>query len=525
MIEPREESLLKALIENAIDGVIMIDSMGIIKQLNSAALKLFGYERDELIDRNVNKLMASPHSEKHDEYIKRYTETGVKHIIGIGREVEGLKKDGSLFPFDLAISELKHNDEHWFVGFIHDLTVIKESERRLKNYASSLENHVKKRTEELHSSNQRLHEEIEQRKKVEEALLESQELYKAIARNFPNGTINVIDTDFNYLFVDGKGLRDRGLDKTALIGTSYLDTIEIAFQTEVQEDLDLVLKGDYRVFEIRHGESYFILRAVPLHDKSGAVSEILLVETNITSQKNAEEEIYRTLKKEKELNELKSRFVSMASHEFRTPLSTILSSATLIEKYEDTLEHVKRLKHVDRIKSNVNNLNMILEDFISLEKLNDGILQTKKGPVRLVPFIREITDEMEGNLKTGQKFKLNIEDENIELVTDGHVLKNVMNNLISNASKYSDTGKDITISISNHHSQVQIGVKDQGIGIPVSESHQIFSRFFRASNAGNISGTGLGLHIVKKYIELLGARINFESVLGEGTTFIVLFEK
>ncbi len=228
------------------------------------------------------------------------------------------------------------------------------------------------------------------------------------------------------------------------------------------------------------------------------------------------------LSKEKELGDLKSRFVSMASHEFRTPLSTILSSASLLAKYTETAEQEKRDKHIDRIKSSVNNLTDILNEFLSIGKIEDGKIQVRYNQFNVKQLIENICAEMRSIAKPGQQFNYShVGEELIEL--DDSLLRNVIINLLSNAIKF--TGDE---GIVNIHSVVtkdkfNLSVKDNGIGISQEDQQHLFERFFRASNVTNIQGTGLGLHIVGKYVELMEGTISFESQLESGTSFTISF--
>lgn len=234
----------------------------------------------------------------------------------------------------------------------------------------------------------------------------------------------------------------------------------------------------------------------------------------------SKQEVMQALERERELNELKSRFVTTASHEFRTPLGTILSSVSLISRYTNSDEQSKREKHIDRIKSAVNNLTEILNDFLSLEKLEEGVIRNNLEPMHLEKFMKDIIDEMRALLKSGQKIKYQ-HIGNFEIALDCQLLKNVMLNLISNAIKYSPEDKEILVKSEITNEEIKIDVIDQGIGIPDEDKPHLFQRFFRANNAGNIQGTGLGLNIVKKYIELMDGKIYFESEFGKGTTFTV----
>ncbi|HRF99568.1 MAG TPA: PAS domain-containing sensor histidine kinase [Bacteroidia bacterium] len=234
----------------------------------------------------------------------------------------------------------------------------------------------------------------------------------------------------------------------------------------------------------------------------------------------SKDELSAALEKEKELNDMKSRFVTMASHEFRTPLSTILSSASLIGKYKNTEEEDKRHKHVDRIKSAVTNMTLILNDFLSAGKLEEGKITVNLVKIDIPAYINESLNELSNFLKPGQVVNYSHQGDNV-FVCDRQFLKNIIINLVSNASKFSPENKPIDITTKNSKNELQLTVKDHGMGIPVDEQKNLFERFFRAKNASNIQGTGLGLNIVSKYIEVLNGTITFESELNIGTTFYI----
>ena len=391
---------LKAIIDTAIDGIITIDTSGIIETLNKAAASIFQYTQDEVIGQNIKMLMPEPDRSRHDEYLQRYLDTKNPKIIGIGREVVGKKKDGTTFPFRLAVSEVILNDRLIFTGVIHDLTDVSEANELLKKANQQLERKVEERTDELER------------------------------------TVNTVLTTNKKL-------------------------------------------------EIR------------------------------------ERELEEALVKEKDLSDLKSRFVSMASHEFRTPLSTIMSSASLISKYPESTQNSNRLKHVDRIKSAVSNLTGILNDFLSLSKLEEGKVEFVAENVSMTELCQVVNDELEGLLKSGQRMEHHSVGQSHTLVTDKRILKNVLFNIISNAIKYSKEGDLIGCRVEYQQHQISISITDSGIGIPMNEQKHLFDRFFRASNAEAIQGTGLGLHIVKQYVALLNGEVTFKSIQGEGTTFTV----
>lgn len=228
-------------------------------------------------------------------------------------------------------------------------------------------------------------------------------------------------------------------------------------------------------------------------------------------------ELSEALDKEKQLNEIKSRFVSMASHEFRTPLSTVLSSASLLSKYKTGEEQDKREKHIAKIKGSVKHLNDLLEDFLSLGKLDEGKVGTVTGEFNIHEIIHEIIDEMKGIIKKDQRILYNYAGKEI-VDSDKKLVKNILINLISNAIKFSDESTSIQITSNVNDDSIVISVQDQGIGISEEDQEHLFSSFFRGKNAMNIQGTGLGLHIVKQYLDLLGGSVILKSALQQGTT-------
>jgi signal transduction histidine kinase len=210
----------------------------------------------------------------------------------------------------------------------------------------------------------------------------------------------------------------------------------------------------------------------------------------------------------------------MASHEFRTPLSTILSSVSLIDKYKSEKEDEKRHKHVERIKSAVTNMTLILNDFLSAGKLEEGKVTNNPVLTNISDMVKEISGELSNLLKPGQKIQYTHAGKE-EIVIDKQFFRNIIINLLSNAIKFSSENKPIVIATKVNEVQLHIMVQDRGIGIPNDEKSNLFERFFRAKNASNIQGTGLGLNIVSKYVEELKGNITFETELNVGTTFYI----
>lgn len=389
--------LLYAIIDTAIDGIITIDKRGRIESMNPSARKIFGYTEEELKGENISVLMPDPDQSRHDGYLSHYHNTGEKKIIGKGREVRGLRKDGSQFPFRLAVSEVQYEDRVIYAGFIHDLSKEKEAEENLKKYTFELEELVENRT-----------------KTLKQMLCELEE---------------------------------------------------------------------------------------------------------------AKEEANNSLEKEKELSRMKSRFVSMASHEFRTPLSSMQLSVVLIEKYLQISDDEQILKHLHKVKHSITGLNSILNDFLSLEKLDSGIVEAQYESFDILQFCEEIAEEMQLISKEEQIIIYQHSGSEKIVRLDQNLLRNCLINLISNAIKYSGEHTLIEFFSEVNEEQYVFSIKDNGLGIPEEDQPFLFQPFFRAHNTGNIPGTGLGLNIVLRYVNLMNGNIKYESRSGEGTLFTLSFQK
>ncbi len=247
----------------------------------------------------------------------------------------------------------------------------------------------------------------------------------------------------------------------------------------------------------------------------------LILEEAIEELEKTKIDLRNALEKEKDLNELKSRFVSMASHEFRTPLTAIISSLSLVTKYGEQNDKDNQMRHVSRIKKSVNNLTDILNDFLSVSKLEEGKLENLPETINLKNVISDILSEMQFMVIEGQKLEYKHNGKE-EAIVDKKLLKNILFNLISNAIKFSPDGGIIEVSSHVHSSTIKVSVKDSGIGISKEDQKHLFERFFRGHNATHIQGTGLGLNIVTKYTELMNGSIDFESKENKGTTFTII---
>ena len=227
-------------------------------------------------------------------------------------------------------------------------------------------------------------------------------------------------------------------------------------------------------------------------------------------------ELENALQKEIELGDLKTRFVSMASHEFRTPLTSILSSAALIEKYTEESQQPKREHHIQRIKSSVSHLTEILEEFLSVGKLEAGKVEVRPEDFGIAEFFEDLISAMSGMKKPGQEIELTISDPKARFSTDTSMLRKILLNGLSNAIKFSQ--KNVFLQVQLRANELEISIQDQGIGISEQDQKHLFERFFRGGNANIIPGTGLGLHIMDRYVRLIGGQLTLNSLLDQGTT-------
>ncbi len=233
----------------------------------------------------------------------------------------------------------------------------------------------------------------------------------------------------------------------------------------------------------------------------------------------AENQIKDALKKEKELNELKTKFLSLVSHEFKTPLSGILTSTILLGKYKLAEQQEKRDKHLVTITSKVHYLNNILNDFLSVEKLETGKINYKFHTFKLSKVVDEVIYNANMLLKEGQRIKYPEGVGEISLTQDEKTIELALSNLVNNAIKYSPENTEIDISVKQDEKYTTFKIKDNGIGIPKADQKNIFNRYFRAENALLTQGTGIGLNIIKSHLQNLGGTVTFESKENIGSTF------
>ena len=353
-------------------------------------------------------------------------------------------------------------------------------------------------------------------------------LFLQLLNNYPEGSISIIDKNFHVIYTGGELYQQLQKDPQSWSGENILSMFPSTLQKKIQSELSQVFLGkmvsDLELRDCCFAEHSYTMDAFPLVEDDKSVIRAGIIIRNITRLKQAEEGFRMALEKEKELGELKSRFVSMASHEFRTPLSTILTSAYLLSKYITTEEQSKRDKHLERIISSVNTLTDILNDFLSLGKMEEGKIFARPVSFNVRELITGIVNEMAPIEKKGQTIQYQHKGEEMVMLDKG-LLKQIVLNLLSNAIKFSSDETQIEVETIHHADALELKVKDYGMGISKGDQKHLFERFFRGANAMNIQGTGLGLHIVARYAELLNGNVICKSELEKGSEFIVTLQQ
>ena len=308
---------------------------------------------------------------------------------------------------------------------------------------------------------------------------------------------------------------EAGLNPFEVNGEQYVMSLVI--------DISIRKETQHQISELNNElEGKIEIRTKELQESVEKLQRVnLSLEQEIKRRKEAENKMKNALQKEIELNELKTKFLSLVSHEFKTPLSGILTSVVLAGKYIREDQQEKREKHFNTIKNKVHYLDNILNDFLSIERLESGKVNYKYTSFDLSKLVNEVVYNANVTLKSGQEIEYPQNLENITLIQDEKILELVLSNLLGNAIKYSPENTLIKFDIKLQENKINFIVRDQGIGIPQKDQKHIFERYFRAENALLNQGTGIGLNIAKVHLENLGGSINFTSKENKGTIFTV----
>ena len=389
----------------------------------------------------------------------------------------------------------------------------------------SLKKRVQERTRELLQTNKELEREITERQQTDAALRESEERYRDLFEN-ASDLIQSVAPNGHFLYVNRAWKETLDYSEDEISHLKIFDIIHPDNIDRCQEIFRQIMSGKQiseieTAFVTKQGEKIWVAGSINckfLNNKPIATRGIF---HNITERKLAEAEISYALEKEKQLVELKSRFITTASHEFRTPLTTILMSAKLLEQFGDRASEEKKRLYLDRIQIATKQMTQLLDDVLLIGKAEAGKLEFNPAPLLLEKFCSDLVEEIQMSASSKHSIIFTSQAQQTTANVDEKLLRYILSNLLSNAIKYSPKGGDIDFRLSIEAGKATFYIRDRGIGIPAQDTEQLFHSFHRGSNVENISGTGLGMSIVKQCIDLHGGEISVTSEVGIGTTFVV----
>ena len=467
---------LRAILQTVIDGIITINNKGIIQTVNPAASRIFGYTEQEMLGQNVKMLMPVEYATEHDKYINNYLETGDNKVIGIGREVIGQRKDGSVFPLELAVSEMTVDGQLMFTGIVRDISERKETENNLRNSEARIR-----------------------------AIVDT--VIDGIVTINSQGLIQTFNPAAQKIF--GYTTEEvTGRNVSMLMPQPYADAHDTYMNNYLTTGNKKIIGIGREVTGLRKDGSTFPMEL--------AVSEMMVDDQRMFTG------IVRDITERKRLDKMKNEFISTVSHELRTPLTSIRGALNLVlGKAGDSLSG-KPKRMLEMAERNSERLTLLINDILDLEKIQSGQLVFNFKPLDLVALTKRALDENEGYARTHSvKLVMNCELEQAPVYADENRLLQVYANLISNAIKYSPTDGTVEVILNEHDNCYRVTVKDHGSGIPEEFRNRIFQRFAQAdsSDTREKGGTGLGLSITKAIVERHEGNIGYETKTGKGTQF------
>ena len=481
------EKMSRAIIDNAVDAVITINELGAISLFSPAAVKLFGYSEDEVLGKNVKILMPEPYQSEHDAYLKHHKDTGEKRIIGIGREVTGLRKDGSTFPMNLSVGKTQVNNKTIYVGTVTNLTELKEKEQELHNFSDRLDMATRA------------------------------------------GKIGIWDYDVinRTLAWDDRMFEIYGIIRQPSVDPyeTWRNTMDADDLIRVEAELTAAIKGGKYFdseFRIRwpNGEYRYIqASAVVLFDDRGYGQRMIGVNLDVTESKRSEKAMLLAKQVAEEANRQKSAFLNIMSHELRTPLTVILGYLPLLKNKEKMLPAESINQVAEDMDLSGQHLLAMINDLLDISKIEAGQLDLFVEKIQSAPLIEEMVRKF-ANQAQQKGIELLIANEDFSFQVDVRRLRQILINLIGNALKFTTHGS-IQIAAKRDKKIVTFSITDTGMGIPESELPFVFDTFRQVddSSTRNVGGSGLGLAITKRLVELHGGVIWVDSIVGSGTTF------
>ena len=523
-----EELLIQQLaaIEASIDGIAILDTEQRYTYLNQAYAQLFGFQ-------GVNDLLGKSWRELYEPSEVQRFESEIFPIFlqqGYWRgEAIGRKQDGTYLPQEVALTRLSNGG---LTCICRDITERKAFEAELQRSHNELEFRVQERTEALRETNLYLKEQIVLRETLaqelaqsEQALRQSQAQLQAFFNNAET-MISIKDRVGRYLVVNQKFLNAYGLSEEKVIGYTAQELFspqQVALI--ISTDTHVLTTGNSIEFETvitHHDHRYtYLTIKFPLLNTDGSFYGVGCISTDITARKHAENQMMKTLEREKDLSNLKTRFITDTSHEFRTPLTTILGSTELLERAYQTGATEKQKKHCDRIKVAVKHMTQLLDDILIISQAEAGKISFDPILINLTTFCQSIIDDLAIASGHETTIQFTYPEEACLSHIDEKIFRQILENILINAVKYSPSNSTILCNLSRDQDDIILQIQDNGIGIPQDDLPHLFEPFYRASNVGIIPGTGLGLSIVQKAIALHHGTITVTSQANLGSTFTI----
>ena len=397
--------------------------------------------------------------------------------------------------------------------YLVDITDRKRAESELQALHDKLEVQVQERTTQVLATTERL-------KAEQKALQASYATNRALLNAMPDPMFR-ISGDGQFVNYSEPKQHTLPFAAAECLHHHLTDMLPTDVATAMQQCIDRVLiTGEIEILEFQ-----LKVEDIPLHFEARIVNsgfkEVIAIVRDITERKRTEDEIRNTLERERELNEMKTQFVSMTSHEFRTPLTTILTSAELLEHYGHRWDTAKQHQYLQKVQTAAIHMTDLLNDVLMINKAEAGRMEFNPQPLVLNTFCQEIIEELQ---ITTERHTLELRSKLPDTPShiDRKLMRHILSNLLANAINYSPSGGDIVVGLRGQNNQIELWVQDHGIGIPEEARPTLFDSFVRGPNVGTISGTGLGLAIIKKSVELHQGQITFDSTVGEGTTFTII---
>jgi PAS domain S-box-containing protein len=366
--------------------------------------------------------------------------------------------------------------------------------------------------------------ELEERVAERTAALQASEATARAMLDTAPDAVYLLDVDGYILATNEMGARRLNRLPANLVGRRIYDLLSPDVAAAHAQSIDLILSTGQSVrYEDERGGRYYDNALYPIYNAAGEVTRVAVYARDVTARRHAEEDMRRALDQERELSDLKSRFISIASHEFRTPMTTILSAAELLEHYSHRWSEAKRLDYLHRIQIAVKHMVELVNDVLVVGRADAGRMDFNPAPLDVERFCMDLVHEYQTGVGVQHTLRLSCHSFPQKVQIDEKLFRHILGNLLSNAIKYSPPGTVIEVELKHDDTDVQLAVCDSGIGIPADDLPHLFDTFHRASNVGTIPGTGLGMSILKRAVDLHGGTINVTSRIGEdsGTVFVV----